>query len=320
MTQEAEAPGRLRSTLRAGAALVVSLGSVATAAGFVGRWWWPLDLIANFRPQLALVTLVALGLAVVSLDRRWSAIAGIAVLVNVAAVGPFLVGSPPGVVDGSPTVEILSFNVGVSNPQRGAVVSYIEQEGPDLVFLFESSVEWEAELRAANLDLAIVSIVPKTRLAGVTVLARPDLLPRSIDTGLVGEAAAVSITLGSQEVDVLGVHPLSPTTARRASQRDELLEAAGRWVRERPSEVIVVGDLNASPWSHAFRRLRKSAGLVDSLRGRGLQPTWPAGWGPLMITIDHALHTAGLAVESRRTGPNLDSSHRPLIVTLGWAG
>jgi endonuclease/exonuclease/phosphatase (EEP) superfamily protein YafD len=87
-----------------------------------------------------------------------------------------------------------------------------------------------------------------------------------------------------------------------------------------PGEVVVVGDLNATPWSHAYGVLRLGGGLVDTLRGRGLQPTWPEGWGFLMIPIDHVLHTRGLGSADRRTGPAFGSTHRPVLVRIGVAG
>jgi len=98
-----------------------------------------------------------------------------------------------------------------------------------------------------------------------------------------------------------------------------MLAAAGAWVRDRPGEVIVVGDFNASPWSHAFRGLRRNAGLIDTMRGAGLQPSWPDGWGVLALPIDHVLHTEGLGSEDRHTGPAFSSAHRPVLVTIGEA-
>ncbi|HSG77998.1 MAG TPA: endonuclease/exonuclease/phosphatase family protein, partial [Acidimicrobiia bacterium] len=181
--------------------------------------------------------------------------------------------------------------------------------------------EWEDAATAADLGLSFVSVVPRDRLAGVTVLARPDLAARIVDIPFdPSEAAAVEIVHDGDLVTVLGLHPPSPTDGRRADRRDALLEAAGDWVAVRSTPVLVVGDLNATPWSAGFRVLERRGSLVDSLRGRGFQPSWPDGFGPLMIPIDHALHTSDLAIAERRTGPANGSAHRPLVVTAGRAG
>jgi endonuclease/exonuclease/phosphatase (EEP) superfamily protein YafD len=88
--------------------------------------------------------------------------------------------------------------------------------------------------------------------------------------------------------------------------------------------VIVIGDLNATPWSYAFSRLLRDADLIDSTRGFGVQPTWRTRYGPvggmpawpLQIPIDHCLHSAGLATIAREIGPACGSNHFPLLVVL----
>ena len=197
------------------------------------------------------------------------------------------------------------------------MADFIAAEDPDVVFIFESSFEWEDAIRAADLPLVILAVVPRGLIAGVTVLARPSLRPGAIEVELGGEAAAITIDLGDRRIDVLGIHPLSPTTAARSQQRDRMMAAAGDWVQTRPGDVVVVGDMNSSPWSYAFRELRRRGGLVDTMRGAGLQPSWPDGWGLLAVPIDHVLHTAGLASANRRTGPAFGSEHRPVIVSIG---
>ena len=291
--------------------------AISLAAHF-GSLWWVLDLAANFRPQMAAL-LLGFGLVALLGDRRVAAAVLVVGLVDAAVVVPYLVGGGAGLA-GDDRIEVLTFNVGVSNPNRADVAAFIAAEDPDVVFIFESSFEWEDTIRASDLPLQIVAVVPRGRIAGVTVLVRPSLRPGAVDVNLGGEAAAVTVDLGDRRVDVLGIHPVSPTTAARSQRRDEMMAAAAGWVQARSGEVIVVGDMNASPWSHAFRNLRRRGGLVDTMRGAGLQPSWPDGWGLLAIPIDHVLHTTGLASTDRRTGPAFGSAHRPVIVSIGWAG
>ena len=279
-----------------------------------------LDLVASYRPHLSLAA-IALGAIALSGKAGETGIAAlVAGLVGALSIVPHLTPSAAPISEGSPTITVMTFNVGISNPNRGDVASFIARADPDVVFIFESSFEWEDTIRTSGLPLQIVSIVPRGRLAGVTVLARPELRPGRIDVDLTGEVAAVAVDLGDRRVEVLGIHPLSPTTASRAAARDRLIGEAARWVAGRPGEVVVVGDLNATPWSHVFTRLRIAGGLTDTFRGSGYQSTWPEGWGPLMIPIDHVLHTDGLGSNDRRTGPALGSAHRPVVVEIGFSG
>jgi len=303
--------------------MVAALGgvvSLATLAGCLGSWWWPLDLAANFRPQYA-VLLVVLAPAALALRYRRTAVAlALVALVNLALVWPYLSGVRLGPPDDAPRLAVVSFNVGISNPQRAEVMEYLRFEDPDVVFLFESSFEWEDAVRSSGLPLSLLVVVPDGQVAGITMLVRQERDPTRVGVPFPGrEAAAVSLSLGEQRVEVLGLHPPSPTAGSRAAERDRLLAAAGDWAAGRPGPVVIVGDFNATPWSHAHRSLRERGGLTDTLRTAGLMPTWPSGFGPLMIPIDHALITPDLATAARRTGPSHGSAHRPLLVIVGAA-
>jgi endonuclease/exonuclease/phosphatase (EEP) superfamily protein YafD len=99
-----------------------------------------------------------------------------------------------------------------------------------------------------------------------------------------------------------------------------MLAATGEWVASRDNPVVLVGDFNATPWSASFRTLQRRGLLHDTLWGAGLQASWPEGWGPLSIPIDHVLHTADLGSVDRRTGPSFGSAHRPVLVSVGPTG
>jgi len=313
------------STLtRVAGTVVLALGGGAlflTVAGFLGRLWWVFDLVANFRPQMFLVTVVLVGAAALARQFQLTGALGVAAALNLITLWPFLTGIPLTPPGGEPTLEILSFNVGVSNPQRGDVMAFIAEEDPDLVILLESSFEWEAAASAAGLPMRMVSVVPPTFVSGITVMARPELGASLLGAEFTPvEGVGVRVGLDGRFVDVLAIHPPSPTSAGRADRRDLVLAEAGVWAAGRSLPTIVVGDFNATPWSHAYRSMRRETGFADSLEGRGLQPTWRAGAGPLMIPIDHALHTDDIGVASRRTGPSLGSAHRALIVEFGFVG
>jgi endonuclease/exonuclease/phosphatase (EEP) superfamily protein YafD len=76
----------------------------------------------------------------------------------------------------------------------------------------------------------------------------------------------------------------------------------------------VLGDLNVSPWSWHFRRLVRESGLRDSMRGWGVQPSWPTFNPLLRIPLDHALHSPGIRIADRQTGRRVGSDHYPLVI------
>jgi endonuclease/exonuclease/phosphatase (EEP) superfamily protein YafD len=301
------------------------VGAAAAAAAllpFLGPLWWVFDVLGALRPQYAAGSAAAaLGAAFAGRRLLAGVLAGTAAI-HLAVLWPYLTGIPTPVPPDAPLLKVVAFNVEVGNPERDRVAAWLAAEDPDVVLLSESSFEWEDAVRRAGLDHHVVAVVPPTRLSGITVLVRSEY-PARVLAGLpvdVSLGVAVQVDVGGAVVEIVGLHPPSPLTGGRSELRDAVLAAAGDWVASRDQPVLVVGDLNAAPWSHAVRRLEREADLTNTLRGRGLQPSWPAGLGPLMITIDHALIGNGLVVAGRRTGPSLGSDHRPLIVTVAVGG
>jgi endonuclease/exonuclease/phosphatase (EEP) superfamily protein YafD len=82
---------------------------------------------------------------------------------------------------------------------------------------------------------------------------------------------------------------------------------------------VVVGDLNASMWSGAYKKMTRSSKLANARAGYGLVPTqhghgWMSQfwWRP----IDHCLHSEELVTRRFWTGPNLGSDHLPILAEL----
>lgn len=293
--------------------------AVLSLAGFLGGWWWALDLAANFRPHYVVALLVA-GVALAIARRRRLAMGVLLVAVfNAAFVVPLYMDPPrSGPLTGE-SLRILSFNVEAGNKSYGAVVDYIRQTDPDVVFLHEATRLWVEALDRAALGYTITEGRSSDLIFSTLVLAPASARVESYGfTETEPRAIEVTLTLGGdREVVILGVHSLSPDTERRALLRDAQLSYAAGWAQRQDARVVVVGDFNASPWSRAFRSLVDEANLINSQRGFGIQASFPADRSPLLrVPIDHLLHSGGLLTVDRRLGPRLGSDHFPLLVDL----
>jgi endonuclease/exonuclease/phosphatase (EEP) superfamily protein YafD len=112
----------------------------------------------------------------------------------------------------------------------------------------------------------------------------------------------------------MATHPLPPAGRDYSRWRNNQLAQLPGWVHRATSPLLLLGDLNVSPWSSHFRRLLRESGLRDSSQGRGVLPTWPTFSPLLRIPIDHCLYSQGIAIVDRRTGPHVGSDHFPVIV------
>jgi endonuclease/exonuclease/phosphatase (EEP) superfamily protein YafD len=293
-------------------------------ASFAGRWVWWLDVLANFRAQY-MVALALLGLVIsVSRWRRTGlAILGIA-LVNAFFVAPLYLGSPGESVAGAPRLRVMSFNLLSTNENYNEVIEYIESINPDLVFLHEASRPWEVAMESSGLDYEVIRGRSENLIFGTLVLTRHDV--EAVSYGFAEtQPRAIALELQPEGwpavVKVLSSHPLAPTTAERAALRDAQLAFAAEWAGQQEGAFVVVGDLNASPWSWQFRRLTADGGMKNSQIGFGLQPSFPATSNVLLrVPIDHLLHSEALHTRDRRLGSPLGSDHFPIVVDLEPAG
>jgi endonuclease/exonuclease/phosphatase (EEP) superfamily protein YafD len=303
--------------LVAAPAVLVALVSLAA---FLGRWVWWLDVLANFRVHY-FVILTAAGLIIVI--SRWRnlgyAILGVA-LVNLVFVAPLYLGSPGESDPGAPWMRIMSFNLLSTNDNFSGVIDYIETVDPDLVLLHEASRPWEVAVESADLSYEVIRPRSDDLIFGTLVLVRQAGV-EAVSHGFAAEhPRAVQLdyrpTGWPQPLQVLSTHPLAPTGERRAMLRDAQIRFAAEWAEGRDGAVIVVGDLNATPWSWPFGLLTE-AGLRNSQLGFGLQASFSArSMFVFRVPIDHLLHSDDLMVRDRYLGPALGSDHFPLIVDL----
>ncbi|MGD2044321.1 MAG: endonuclease/exonuclease/phosphatase family protein [Acidimicrobiia bacterium] len=305
--------------------ILVAIPAVAlallTLAAFGGQWVWWLDVLANFRAQYV-VALAVFGLIIMM--SRWRktgyAVLGVA-LVNLIVVLPLYIGAPAEARVEADTIRVMSFNLLSTNEQYSDVIDYIGAVDPDLVFLHEASRPWEVAMESSDLDYEIIRPRSEDLIFGTLVLVRGQDVT-GVSHGFAASAPR-AVTLEytpfgwEQQLSVLSTHPLAPTDQERADLRDAQLAFAGDWAADRSGSFIVVGDFNATPWSSPFRALMRSADLLNSQTGFGLQPSFPTTSNLLLrVPIDHLLHSEALEVTGRQLGPALGSDHFPLVVDL----
>jgi endonuclease/exonuclease/phosphatase (EEP) superfamily protein YafD len=109
---------------------------------------------------------------------------------------------------------------------------------------------------------------------------------------------------------------MPPYGAENTGLRNRQLTEIGNFLADSAGPVILVGDLNTTPWSPAFKDLLQATGLQNSMKGFGIQPTWPTTIPLFWIPLDHLLHSPDFHVKSRKTGPHVGSDHFPVEVRL----
>jgi len=293
------------------------LSLMGTWLGSLGSYHWVLDLASHFRLQYIVVCGLALLFAVIR-ARTWLVVASlISLLWNAQIVYAFHRTAEPTASTVPRPLRVMTFNVLSSNENQIAVIEHVLQADADIVCLLEVDGSWQKSLeplrvkypeRVEDLSAGNFGIACYTRLP-----VKSSEIRRFTEWGL--PSVLFNLDDRGRSLTFIGTHPLPPSRGENARALYQHLMDLGSVVAAIEGEVIVAGDLNATPWCEGMRLLREKSGLDF----RSIDPVWPPTWGlylPMMIPIDHVLVKGGLTVQKRVIGPALGSDHRSVTVEM----
>ncbi|QDV44671.1 Endonuclease/Exonuclease/phosphatase family protein [Stieleria neptunia] len=295
---------------------------LVTFATLFARWFWVSDLLANLRTQQLIAIVAVIALCTLVRQSRLAWIAAACFLVHFASIFVQLIPDPTTGPGGEPSLRVMTMNVLTGNRSYRQIVEEIRDVDPDVVAILELS---------RGLD---------DHLSDRLSLQYPHALTRPEDHGNFGigiyskhpfadaHAFELNEDIASIEAECLGyrliaTHPLPPMGARGFRSRNEhlalLAERIDRGRKRVPEQpIIVMGDLNVTPWSPHFGEFERRSGLRRAKQGLAVTPTWYAGGSrfPMGLVLDHILISPSLECASYRVGPGIGSDHRSVSVDV----
>lgn len=297
--------------------IIAFLSLPVTWLGSLGRFHWMLDLFSHFRLQYAVVCAAVL---LYALFRRRVVLilaAAVSFLWNAQLIHAVHRTAEPQAAPAAKPLKVMTFNVMGNNDNHVAVIEHILNVDPDIVCLLETGDDWRLSLeplrvkypyRVEELGAGYFSIACYTRLPLTSSQIR-----RFPPWGL--PSVILNMDHLGTPLTFIGAHPLPPMGEEDATVWRDILSQLGDLVAGIEGNVIVGGDLNATPWCHGMRLLREKSGLGF----HSVDPVWPPTWGlhlPMMIPIDQILLKGSFIIQKRHIGPPMGSDHRSVMVEL----
>lgn len=291
---------------------------IAAGAPLLAAAHWAIDNLACF-PAQAFAALLAAAVGLALLRRRWAAaVCALGALVAGAHVLPLWLTQPPAAAPGE-RLRVLTINLLRENQDVAAVLARIRDDEPDIVFCSELTTAWWRALEPQLPAFPHRCHQTDDGWFGVALWSRRPLVAAAVLPMGYGWAPAIraEVAFGSGRLGLLGIHPPRPGNGRRCGERDQALAALPELLAGLPPARVVLGDANATPWNHSFRRMLSATGLQLATIG-GWCGTWPSGlpW-PLRIPIDHVLVSEAVGVHAVRVCPELGSDHLPVFAEIG---
>tara|TARA_R110002049_G_scaffold2750_8_gene22246 strand:+ start:193757 stop:194743 length:987 start_codon:yes stop_codon:yes gene_type:complete len=303
--------------------VLVASGVIATFVSLLAAHWWVADILANLRVQqvIGLVTLLAICLVI----RRPRCV--LVTLVLIAIHGSFFVSryQASSAIDPSSVVRVMTANVLTSNPNANEIVTQIRDQTPDVVAI----LELDSSL-AEHLNRALSDGYPHRCVRpddhgnfGIGLYSRHSMVDIDViqfDRSI--ESIAATVQCNSFPFRLIATHPLPPIGTIGFDRRNHHLTSLADHIdtlRDDPDQmpVIVMGDLNLTPWSPIFGTLEERTGLSRAVIGFGLMPTWYAKESfAFGLVLDHVLISDGLKCVSHHVGDSFGSDHRAVTADV----
>ncbi len=315
--------------LQFGLGLGATLFLIVTLIGLLGAFDGEYDVVNHFRIFIVLPGVGLIVLALLLRSRVTGIVAAGALIIHGISLGPEVYAAlrPTPETSGSQRVKIVTFNVANRYVDPVRLRRFIAREQPDVLVVQEAWGRGAQAVRGLSDLLPHSAHCMNVRRCNLAILSRFPVLTRKAQPqspgGDIMRVVTAELSLNGQRepfrtVTVVNTHLSWPVPhERQERQFRELVRLASAPGHER---MILAGDFNSTPWSHAMQRFDGSVPLNRVTRAL---PSWPA---PVSIAgievpypllpIDHVLVGNRISRESVRRGPYLGSDHYPIIAEL----
>lgn len=286
-----------------------------TLFSLLGPWVPLADSMAHFRFHLTV--LITLASVLLALSRAWQR-AGLAAAVAVAGVVGMVPAFPvwdAAAVDGkAPSITMVQLNLSFRNSAPGAVADFIWAENADIVTLQEVTDKTAKVMELLAADYPFQTRCDAWRVGGPAIMSRLPMAPGAAKGCIKGQGMAwMRVMASGHPVSVASLHLHWPYPFAQADQIDRLESH----LKKLPRPVLLAGDFNAAPWSHAVERVAQA---TDTDVAAGLRFSFDIKFNswipPIAVPIDHILVPEGLVPLDVKLGPGPGSDHLSVIARI----
>jgi endonuclease/exonuclease/phosphatase (EEP) superfamily protein YafD len=305
--------------------LALVLALLPLAAG----WLWPAELAAHFTAHLV-ATAAVLALLLLALRRPVASLAAmLAVAIGLSRMLPVLstaAEAAPSDASGH-ALRVLQWNVLRAGPDAAAQVAWIRglRPEPDMLVLFETGAAFARAARALDDRFVLLAASLREDNFGIMVLSRSARATATLVRHAGTDTPSVHIDPcpgASASARIVATHPPPPLGKLLYRHRSAQLAEIAEQARDRPGELVVLGDMNVTPWSPDYHRFVTEAGLRLLHAGPLPPSTWAPGPLPLALglPIDLVSASPGVRLLQQHRGPRLGSDHAAVISVLLFPG
>jgi len=179
------------------------------------------------------------------------------------------------------TLNIAQLNIKYKNPNIDDLILKIAKSNYNIILLQEidNDKHHKIEKLLKHYPYSVGTIFSEKYPLTIALFSQWPIVNRKIhDLGYV-EGKIIEVIIQSPEktvpIHIFALHPAAPRNQVLWQLRNETLDFVAHQIAASLLPYkIVIGDINTSPWSPAFKHLQKTAALQNSADGFGYIPSW----------------------------------------------
>ena len=273
------------------------------------------DSVSHFRIHLIILLLVLVFLMAILGYRKHSA-AGITVVVlGIISISPYIMTNKLHAEEiVYKELKLMQFNLLFMNRKLNTVAKLARDRDVDVITLQEVNKRTIRLLKILKKDYPYQVWCSFQSVGGVAVLSRLPLVKGKAKGCMSNKGTAwLRIKLGKQAVTITSLHLHWPYPFSQYDQVSRLEREFSNVLQP----IIVAGDFNATPWSHAVDRLAK---VTQTEVTQGLRFSFYLNMSgiifPVGLPIDHVLLPNNFKVKNIELGPKAGSDHSSVFASI----
>jgi len=273
--------------------IAITCGLISLLAMFSKHYVF-FDILSHFRLQYLAGLVPALLVAIFYKQLKSIALISFIVAVHlyVVVVGHLDFSNDRETSRDSIELRVMNSNLLLVNTEYQQNINFINEINPDVIAFQEYTFGWDNALQSGLDNYPHRSLFPINSPFGIAVYSKHPIVsggpvnystdtPKTID---------VMLNIDGQEVRLIAVHPVPAASNELLKRRDKFFN-------------LLAQQTSSQNISHAGR-------------GKHWYGSWPSGFWPLRIPIDHVMTNQHISVKTLRAEPIAASDHLSIIADV----
>lgn len=283
---------------------MVRLFSLLLALSLFAWNIFPLELLVHFRLHFLLLAPFFLAYLLRRKNYRESLVLALLCVALFARLSAYLPPVAQGKIQGQSrggSLKMFVGNINFQNEKLPELFQVLQALDVDILSLSEVTPELSSKLSFLSLKYPYLASFPPDLHAGQLLFSKHPLLDSKYEVETLHLEARVKLS-ETKILSLISASSPPPLSPAKLKERNYFIETLGSWLAKENGSAVLLGDLNATPWSKAVLELIERAQLKDLRKNRGYLSSWPSVLPAFLgIPIDHCLVSKDLKDTSLET-------------------